>query len=1200
MWLWFLVIFVLLVTWVGGYTASLFGVDVPLWLQLTITVAMVLLVAGIYLYRRWRAKAAARALEREILRQSEQQAIAAQPDKRAELEEVRRQIEQGIDRIKKSKLGKARGQGALYAMPWYVIIGPPGAGKTTALRHSGLDFAYLNPKGEGVKGVGGTRNCEWWFSSEAILLDTAGRWSVESSDREEWLSFLQLLRRFRQDQPLNGLILAISVEELIQSSAEQLNHIANELRARIDEVITELGIVLPIYLMLTKADLVAGFVEYFSDLRMSERHQIFGASLAGAGSDTLVTDIVPEEFSELLTSLQRRLITRLGQERHPETKQRIYQFVLEFQGLKEPLTDLVRVLFQSSSFREQPMFRGFYLTSGTQEGRPLDRVIAGMARAFGLKQAGAAAPKTEAKSYFVTDLFRRVIFPERALAARTEGEMRRQRILRIGFATAAAVLAVFILVPAILSFSQNRSLIQEVSQHAQEAQAITWAKDRSLTPPLEQLQPLFADTRRVRAWNAEGPPLRMQFGMYAGDTLYPGMLHAYLGALDDGFVQPAKQDMEKRLAELGRLQELPIAEYSENYEVLKTYLLLSLPERLREDLGQERSLALRRLSEFWRSEHPKTPETTMPKIEEHVAFYLDLLADGEIPPWNLNPELVQRGRDVLSSIPVLERNYEMLIKPASDANDAITYSDVFDGAVTAYVTSRNNESVDGAYTRGGWEIVKTQLKQLEETLVAEAWVLGANTKDKRDRVEERVTALRAKYFETYLQEWLDFLNDFEVHRPDNAQQALKELNALSELPYPYERLLTAVRDRAIIEELKPPKEGDGLKGKLGKTGQQVLAKAKGAAKVVEAIDAAQTTQPIEPRQLRHMRRVFMPLASFLGPAPTEEVPNPGESGLDNYQGLLSSLSGVLTDLESGDPLTDPKAVANEFEAAYRTASGFLAQQNGETRPILRPLLLNPISFAWGGVVSDAGGASEGLWEVEVWEKWQATLANKYPFAQTPEDAAITDFSAFFNPKTGILWTFYEAHLKNSLRRVGPLFQPATRFDEAVRFRQDFLSVCMKRGGEITEQAFESDAETPLMSFAINLHSVSQDVSEVTLEIDGVEHVYKNAPEEWIETTWPASEPESRGARVRVRGFENLDEEIVREGDFGFFRLLDAADVRPGSSGGEEDGEPTLVATWDLRSRDAFVKLDIKPGQATQNLSSNLFMQYDCPRTIRTR
>ena len=59
-------------------------------------------------------------------------------------------------------LKKSRGTlGYLYEQPWYAIIGPPGAGKTTALLNSGLKFPLAEKLGQGaVSGVGGTRLCD--------------------------------------------------------------------------------------------------------------------------------------------------------------------------------------------------------------------------------------------------------------------------------------------------------------------------------------------------------------------------------------------------------------------------------------------------------------------------------------------------------------------------------------------------------------------------------------------------------------------------------------------------------------------------------------------------------------------------------------------------------------------------------------------------------------------------------------------------------------------------------------------------------------------------------------------------------------------------------------------------------------------------------------------------------------------------------
>src|SRR5690606_7620603 len=157
------------------------------------------------------------------------------------------------------------------------IVGPPGAGKTTAIRHSGLDFPLPEATGA-LRGVGGTRNCDWWFTNEAILLDTAGRFATQEDDHEEWLAFLDMLRRYRSKTPINGVLVAISIADVVSATEEQIEQTAKALRARVDEVMTRLQMVVPVYVVFTKCDLIAGFVETFEDLKKSERAQIWGVT----------------------------------------------------------------------------------------------------------------------------------------------------------------------------------------------------------------------------------------------------------------------------------------------------------------------------------------------------------------------------------------------------------------------------------------------------------------------------------------------------------------------------------------------------------------------------------------------------------------------------------------------------------------------------------------------------------------------------------------------------------------------------------------------------------------------------------------------------------------------------------------------------------------------------------------------------------
>mgnify|MGYP000430351371 CR=1 FL=1 len=185
---------------------------------------------------------------------------------------------QALATLKKAQFRGAGSRKALYELPWYIIIGPPGSGKTTALINSSLEFPLAEKFGkEALHGVGGTRNCDWWFTNEAVLIDTAGRYTTQDShkiiDSGAWDGFLDLLKRNRRRRPINGAIVAISLQELLtQTEDERIKH-SKAIRSRIDELMEKLEIRFPIYLMFTKTDLVSGFSEFFEDLGKDAREQ---------------------------------------------------------------------------------------------------------------------------------------------------------------------------------------------------------------------------------------------------------------------------------------------------------------------------------------------------------------------------------------------------------------------------------------------------------------------------------------------------------------------------------------------------------------------------------------------------------------------------------------------------------------------------------------------------------------------------------------------------------------------------------------------------------------------------------------------------------------------------------------------------------------------------------------------------------------
>ena len=227
-----------------------------------LAVALLLLIwLGVWVVRKLAARRAAGRIEAAM---NEPGADARSSNTaNADVDALRARLREAVKTIKGSRLGQTTGGAALYELPWYVIIGNPSAGKSTAVVKSGLKFPFADKAGNVVQGVGGTRNCDWFFTSEGILLDTAGRYSVHEEDRKEWLGFLALLKKHRPKAPVNGILIAASVAELLQARPEAAIQLAKNLRQRVQELTENLEVMAPVYLVFTKADLISGFTEFF-------------------------------------------------------------------------------------------------------------------------------------------------------------------------------------------------------------------------------------------------------------------------------------------------------------------------------------------------------------------------------------------------------------------------------------------------------------------------------------------------------------------------------------------------------------------------------------------------------------------------------------------------------------------------------------------------------------------------------------------------------------------------------------------------------------------------------------------------------------------------------------------------------------------------------------------------------------------------
>lgn len=483
-------------------------------------------------------------LEKVLRRQADNAVMGASPDKRAEITRLRQRMLGAIDTLKTSSLGKARGKAALYELPWYMIIGHPAAGKSSAILHSGLTFPFGDK--QAVQGVGGTRDCDWFFSTEGVLLDTAGRYSTQREDRAEWLEFLKLLKKHRSKAPVNGILVAISFPELVQYKSEQFALYARQVRERINEIDDAFGIKVPIYLIFTKIDLLGGFAQFFEDMSDEERQQVWGATLShDQGAQFDARRVVCQQVDELYRGLAQIGVEKLANNRGSVTRPALFAFPIEFNAMRDAIGRFVELLFQDDPYHTKPLLRGFYFTSALQEGTP--RIAAGnrVASQFDLSRPGFdAAQLPTSNGFFLRRLFSEVIFPDQHLITRQlGGGNNRMRLVAI-----IASVSVLSVITAGMSWSYvgNAKLIATAREELEVARGLYQSGE--LADRLKALQVLQLRIEQLHQYRKEGHPFRMGMNLYQGKEVEQALRAEYFAGLKTVMLGPVAAGIERHLA----------------------------------------------------------------------------------------------------------------------------------------------------------------------------------------------------------------------------------------------------------------------------------------------------------------------------------------------------------------------------------------------------------------------------------------------------------------------------------------------------------------------------------------------------------------------------------------------------------------------------------------------------------------------------
>ncbi|HEX7670734.1 MAG TPA: type VI secretion protein IcmF/TssM N-terminal domain-containing protein, partial [Polyangiaceae bacterium] len=744
----------------------------------------------------------------------------------------------------------------------------------------------------------------------------------------------------------------------------------------VEELLARLDMVLPMYVVFTKADLIGGFIEFWGDLTNQERGQVWGATFA-LDDERLAdpTEAFGEEFELLVRSVHARMLTRLPHERITGARTRVLQFPAEFRALGTPLGRFIGELCQPSPYRDTTIFRGFYFTSGTQVGRPFDRVLSGMLSGFGLgdRLGGESPEASQPRSYFVTDLFKTVIFPDRNAAIRSGKWLRSVAHRQILLAVGALVSALVVIVPSLVGYAENRDLVTTTARQI----AGVPGDDARIAGAAARLDSLLDRVQDLEKRKTEFS-VRGWWGPYAATALYEPVHRLYADRLRSIIEGPLRQQVVGDVHAVDGVVRLDDPEnFWAAYDDVKLFVLMTSPAQLDATKSGKSELvdfAVQHLADKWARTTGAGSAPELERLRLHCRYYVDVLVRDRTWAWPADDATLAAARNRLNQQSLEALQYSWLLHGTRSAQP-IRPDQIFIGAAATYVSSRAPAGVPGAYTREGWNAVKASLGAESSQFALEPWVLGAG-----GTRPASMARLREMYFDKYVRAWRDLLTNLVVSTPTSIEDAIAELRALDGAENgPYTGLFRTLTANARLD-MAPT----GLAAQLAEKAKGALGAVTGKLLKADAGTAEPAISLVEDR--------LTPLIRFgVGETARPGAPSPPSS-------LLQCLEELRTlEVKLGQLRESKTEPTGELEESLARTSGtverLLAGLDGSTRLLVEPLLMNPIRGSRAGVASSSHGALGDKWKADVWTAYDAKIAPRYPFADAP-DIAIADFVEF--------------------------------------------------------------------------------------------------------------------------------------------------------------------------------------------------------------
>lgn len=669
-------------------------------------------------------------------------------DAQKKLSALEGRFEGALNFLKKTFITKQGKNISLSSLPWYLLIGASGAGKTSLLANATINFVLTKQFKQ--EKIIASDNCDWWATRDLVLIDVPGNY-LSPKNHFLWDNFLNLIKKNRQAMPLNFIILALSLPDLLNP---QNKNFASDFKQKMTQLRELFGAQLNFYFVVTQCDQLPGFLEFFSEYSLEESAQPWGILLPAKKENECLLDVFTRRFNALIKRLNNQLIWRLHQERNPNARPAIKDLPLQLERLKTSLSDFIKAL-SIPDLRLQ----GVYLTSATQPqpaSQPREEtaslhIVNTNANSLQLLRN----PELPTKAYFIRQFILQGLLssadPSIVLSPKKERRQQWQR------RTAYFLSAVTIVTAAILlgrDFQQSVLQTYAIQNNLSQFQFAIQQPDQQGEHLLKAL-PLLNTLQAAAAQKVEKLS-RLQVLSFYSDKSQKTATQVYQQALSKIVIPAIKNYFEDYLADNKNIDTKNMAQ---TYAVLKAYLML----------GDQQNCQVDYIINILTQLLPNSLNTRAhQELISHVHAAFKQIAQ----PLELNADLITQVRHRLISLSSTDLALVLLKNIGENNSDSDINFNTLLGSPPIFVSNAISHTIPNLYTASAFTKITTQdIPFVAEEALKGNWILGTpETLPNDAMINALAQQIQARYIASYVALWENILTTLTLVTPTDLAQ----------------------------------------------------------------------------------------------------------------------------------------------------------------------------------------------------------------------------------------------------------------------------------------------------------------------------------------------------------------------------------------------------------------------------------------------